>query len=149
MKLREILTCNPSGFQYIDDLIVIKMETLFSSFSEFCFILVGQTILYSACTLLMDRNQRKVASETSAEIQPPHLTEEGVTEEFSRLAESRNADQLKVVNLHKIYKNNLHAVKGISFGIKQGQILALLGPNVALPPPSPFISWPEKIVQGH
>lgn len=36
---------------------------------------------------------------------------------------------IKVLNLQKLYSNNFHAVKGISFGVEKSQIFALLGPN--------------------
>jgi ABC-2 type transport system ATP-binding protein len=38
---------------------------------------------------------------------------------------------LKIENLKKIYPNNIDALKGISFGVEEGDFFALLGPNGA------------------
>lgn len=34
-----------------------------------------------------------------------------------------------MIDVHKVYPNNFYALKGISFGVKKGEIFALLGPN--------------------
>ncbi|MET1160207.1 MAG: ABC transporter ATP-binding protein [Thermoprotei archaeon] len=38
---------------------------------------------------------------------------------------------LKVINLHKIYEDGTHAVKGITFEVREGEIYGLIGPNGA------------------
>ena len=38
---------------------------------------------------------------------------------------------IKVKNLEKIYRSGTHAVKGISFDVKKGEIFGMLGPNGA------------------
>lgn len=38
---------------------------------------------------------------------------------------------LQIENLHKVYANNIHALKGISLAIEEGDFFALLGPNGA------------------
>src|SRR3990167_6659998 len=40
-------------------------------------------------------------------------------------------DALNIKNLEKTYKNGVHALKGISFSVKEGDFFALLGPNGA------------------
>ena len=44
---------------------------------------------------------------------------------------SDNANALVIENLQKTYKGGVHAVKGISLTVKQGDFFALLGPNGA------------------
>ena len=36
---------------------------------------------------------------------------------------------IEVKNLEKIYRSGTHAVKGISFNVKKGEIFGMLGPN--------------------
>lgn len=38
---------------------------------------------------------------------------------------------MKVINLHKIYEDGTHAVKGITFEVREGEIYGLIGPNGA------------------
>ena len=38
---------------------------------------------------------------------------------------------IEVKNLEKIYRSGTHAVKGISFEVKKGEIFGILGPNGA------------------
>jgi len=46
-------------------------------------------------------------------------------------SEGFNLDTLVVKNLHKIYDSGTHAVRGISFSVREGEIYGLIGPNGA------------------
>ena len=38
---------------------------------------------------------------------------------------------IEVKNLEKVYRSGTHAVKGINFDVKKGEIFGMLGPNGA------------------
>jgi ABC-2 type transport system ATP-binding protein len=40
-------------------------------------------------------------------------------------------NQIKIINLSKIYKNGFNALKGVNLKVKKGEIFAMLGPNGA------------------
>merc|ERR1719271_2390634 len=60
------------------------------------------------------------------------LEDEMVIEEKNRVAGVEPTQQFVFVNdLHKVYPNGNHAVKGISFAASEGQVFGLLGVNGA------------------
>lgn len=59
------------------------------------------------------------------------MIEDSVEKERLRINERDNYDTIKLKDVHKVYDNNFYAVKGINFGVKEGEIFGLLGPNGA------------------
>ena len=57
--------------------------------------------------------------------------DEDVISEENRLSGDNCIDPIKVNKLQKTYENGFQALKGISFGVQNGQIFGLLGPNGA------------------
>lgn len=57
------------------------------------------------------------------------INDEDVVTEETRLNNSN--DPIKIMKIQKTYENGFQALKGISFGVQNGQIFGLLGPNGA------------------
>ncbi len=51
--------------------------------------------------------------------------------ESSNLSQASTAEAINVENLTKTYKNDVQALAGVSFSVRQGEIFGLLGPNGA------------------
>jgi len=99
--------------------------------AELCF-----AAFYFAITLALENrrlssSKRELTSGWQApEPQAIPVDHNDVQFETNRTMESQE-DPIKAVGLSKIYDNGFTAVKGVTFGVPQGQIFGLLGPNGA------------------
>jgi len=99
--------------------------------AEICF-----AAFYFAITIALENrrlssSKRELTSGWQApEPQAIPVDQNGVEFEKNRVRESTE-DPIKAIELSKIYDNGFTAVKGVTFGVAQGQIFGLLGPNGA------------------